>query len=296
LFSIAYAVETGSLEMLRQASYGGLDPDVLDIDLFRGIARAGVGNLLPVWICAVLYPSVSMKWKRAVLLALTAYFAMLAMLALRREVLIEAAVGLPVLWFAMPRGFRPFVTTVAIALGGVLVGTIASSERWQDRIFQETRSEFETDSDARIVLLLNTPAELMDKPLLGHGPGSYPLRMGKYFPPTRISGSVIAAHNSFSRAAVESGIVGLLGFVLMVAALGWRAVRSKNELSLAGIGVRFGAIMIFLHVGDWLLFGDGIASNTTWFFIGLLLYLDWCLLRQERRGLIPNWRANPVLA
>jgi hypothetical protein len=57
---------------------------------------------------------------------------------------------------------------------------------------------------------------------------------------------------------------------------------------------RFAAAMTFLHVGGWLFFGDGIATNTTWFFIGLLLYLDQYLLRRERRGASPSWQLKPI--
>jgi len=99
----------------------------------------------------------------------------------------------------------------------------------------------------------------------------------------------IAAHNSFSRAAVETGMVGLAGFGLMVMALGWRAMRRKNTISESGVSFRLAAIMIFLHVGDWLFFGDGIASNTTWFFIGGLLYLDRCLTWPARPGAAAAW-------
>jgi hypothetical protein len=298
LFSIAFCLETGGFEVLRGAAYGSEDRQVFDIDVFAGVARAGASNLLPVWICAVLYPSVAKPWKRAGLRALIVYFAVLAMLALRREVLVEAVVGLTVLWFAMPRKFRPGIAISGLVLGGVFIGTIALSASWQERLFNQTRDDFKAHADPRTVLLLNTPAELMEQPLLGHGPGSYPLRMTKYFP----SGSVfaqkagIAAHNSFSRAAVETGMIGLLGFALMVAALGWCAIRRISWAGRADSILRLTAIMIFLHVGDWLFFGDGIGQNTTWFFIGVLLYLDRCLLWEASRGMRPKLQVNLAVA
>ena len=289
LFSIAFCLETGGFEALRNAAYGSQDPDVFDIDVFAGVARAGASNLLPVWICAVWYPSVAKKWKRAGLLAVSVYLAVLAMLALRREVLVEAVVGLTVLWFAMPRRFRLGIAISGLVVGGVFVGTIALSESWQERLFNETRDNFEGRMDPRAILLLNTPTELMEQPFLGHGPGSYPLRMTKYFPSEAVLAAEtgIAAHNSFSRAAVETGMFGLSGFCLMVAALGWRVVRRKRELARSDIGLRLTAIMIFFHLGDWLTFGDGIGSNTSWFFIGVLLYLDRRLMREDSRGTAP---------
>jgi len=290
LFTIVLCVETGSLELVRQASYAGLDPVALETDVFLGVARAGSGSLLAVWICCILYPSVASKWKRAVLLALAVCLLLASMLGLTRAMVVEVVVGMPVLWFAMPRRFRPMVAIGGLAFAGVIAGVIALSDRWQERVFGETRDQFEAGADPRTVLLLNTPAELMEQPLLGHGPGSYPLRMTKYFPVGTVFGmeAGMAAHNSFSRAAVEAGMIGLLGFTLMMAALGWRAVRRRSKLALSGISLRLAAIMIFLHVVSRLTFGDGITLNSTWFLIGVLLYLDRSLLREESRGIAPR--------
>jgi hypothetical protein len=276
LATIAFAVEAGGLQEVRQAAYIASDANTWDINIFRGFARAGAGNVLPIWICVVLYPGVAKQWQRTGLLALIVYFTALAMLALRREVLVEAVVGLVVLWIAMPRRFRPFLVVAGLALVGVLIGSIALSETWQGRLAGETRDEYEAGTDPRTVMLLKTPAELMEEPLLGHGPGSYPLVMTKHLPTEldAVFPAGIGAHNSFSRVAVESGMVGLSGFCLMVAVLGWRAVRRHSELARSGFDLRLAAVMIFLHVGDWLFFGDGISTNTTWYFVGVLLYLE----------------------
>ena len=98
LFTIAFVIESGGLEVLRQASY--VTPDLLesDVNVIRGIARAGAGNVLPIWICVVLFATTRGRSGRRILLALVPYFAVLAMLALRREVLIEGALGSLVLF------------------------------------------------------------------------------------------------------------------------------------------------------------------------------------------------------
>lgn len=289
LAAIALLVETGDLNVIRLGTYGNLDYDAASVDVFSGFARAGAGNLLPVWICAFLYPGVPKQWKRAGLLAIV-WFMVLAMLALRREVLVEAVVGLAVLWLWMPRGFRPALVAFSLALGGVLIGTIALSEHWQERLVSETREQFEQGDDPRTVMLLKTLTELMEAPVFGHGPGSYPVRMTKHVTSMQdfsLIGQGIGAHNSFSRAAVETGVVGLSGFCLMVAALGWRAVRRRSEAASAGLNLRLAAVMILLHLGDMMFFGDGISTNIVWLFMGVLLYLDRCLPRTDSRGIAP---------
>ena len=364
LVGIVFVVQSGDLRILQTASLvmRDLESDAV-IDFYAGIARAGVGNLLPIWICAVFYASTETRWKRNLLKAAVVYFAILAVLALRREVLIEAVLGLVVLFFGMPRRFRLMVATSGLLMGVVFLITIALSENWRDRLWLETRMQFALGEDPRTVLLLNTPTELMREPLFGHGPGSYPLRMSKYLnTPDSVlrEGEGIAAHNSFSRAAVETGLIGLLSFTFMAAALGWRAVCGRNaptarsgrrvasarvavvhanaensmgkELSKplagspasalgrrgasrsvrgagvpqnsrippiilrSGVNLRLAALMLLLHVMDWLIFGDGIAATNTWFFIGVLLYLDHRLSKEGARGTRPSWRPESAVS
>ena len=271
--AIAFSIQADSLVAFRQASYAGLNPEELDVDVFRGLARAGAGNLLPLWICVVLGLVEHTERKRTVFVVLGLCFGLLAMLPLRREVLVEFVIGSIVVFFVVPRRRRVTVVAVALIVATVMAVFVAKSESWQVRLDSETRREFEAGSNPRTVLLLSTPAELSQAPLLGHGPGSYPWTMSKYFDlPGALMPKGIAAHNSFSRAAVETGAVGLLGFTLMVSGIGRRAVRSRTKGTL-----RLLAAMIFLHVGGWMSFGDGIASNATWFFIGVLLYFDRAL-------------------
>lgn len=297
LFTIAFCVETGSLEALRQSSFTAADSLDFDLDIFNGIARAGAGNLLPLWICIVLYADASDKPGRSIWLTLCPYFAALALLALRREVLVECAVGWLVLLFAVPKRYRIAAGAVGVVVGCSIAVFVAYSERWQDRLFLETREDFADASDPRMVLLMNTPREMMESPLLGNGPGSYRWRMCEYLPFSKeLAAQGIGAHNSFSRAAVETGILGLLGFTLMVAALGWRACFRKSKKTLSDNVLRLAAIMLFLHLGDWLFFGDGTASNKTWYFMGVLLYLDRRLFQEDSMASTPVQPVRPATA
>ncbi len=276
--AIVLSVQAGGLIAVRQASYGGLDPAELDVSMFRGFARAGAGNLLPFWICLVLGLFEPSKWNRRLLFIAAPYFLLVSLLALRREVLVEFIIGCGVLFFAAPtRRNRVLVGVSGLILACGMTLFVARSESWQDRLASETRQQFEAGTDPRWLLIANTPAELMQAPLLGHGPGSYVERMSQYlFVSGRWFERGTAAHNSFSRAAVETGTTGLVGLSLLVAATGWRAIRSRSK----GM-VRLLAVMVFLHVSDWLFFGDGIGTNVVWFFIGVSLVLDRILLREE---------------
>ena len=288
LFTIAFFVQGGDLETLRQASFAGLNASALDINVFRGIARAGASNLLPLWICIVLYSNTRDHLTRSVHLFLIPYFALLSTLALRREVLIEGAVGLLVLLVVFPARRRLAAVSMVAVIACIAFAVVSHSERWLERLNFETRDQFETSTDPRVVLLMNTPQEVLNAPLLGQGPGAYRWTMSKYFPTvTDVTLNGVSPHNSFSRAAVETGIFGLLGFLVMTAALGWRACLHRSRNAPVNGLLRLAAILIFLQVGGWLFFGDGITNNITWYFIGVLLYLDRRLFREDNRIMAP---------
>jgi O-antigen ligase len=201
------------------------------------------------------------------------------MLALRREVLVESVVGWLALLFVVPSRYRTFTVAIGAIAAASILGLIATSERWQERLYSETRQDFETGIDPRTVLLVNTPHAMLRSPVLGHGPDSYRAVMRDYFPSESYFDLIggIAPHNSFSRAAVETGIPGFLSFTWMIAALGLTIVFQSQNSPL-----RLTTMMVFLHVGDWLFFGDGIQANATWYFIGVLLYCERQLSQSGR--------------
>jgi O-antigen ligase len=225
------------------------------------------------------------------------------MLALRREVIVEGIVGVGVLLCFLRGRARIFAGMAAVLFAGAVVVLVGVSDRWKERIFSETRDQMESVSDPRTVLLLNTPKAMMGSPVLGHGAGSYRYVMGKYLFGSKGDDEIgIAAHNSFSRAGVETGLLGLGGFTLMIGALGWKCYFGmRRAMPQRGV-LRLACAMIFLHVMDWLFFGDGIGSNTTWYFIGVLLFFDRRLSQNSLANRLPrtggvlptrrNWRAN----
>lgn len=285
LWTISYALAAGDLNAVREAaSFVQFDSSAFEVDLLTGLAAAGAGKLLPLWLCVFLYTRQSRIWLRSVYLTLVPYFAVLALMSLRREVMVEMCLIIPILLFAVPRRGRFVMGLVAVVAICSIAGFIGVSERWQDRLFVETRDRFETESDYRTVLLINTPKEFTAAPLLGQGPGSYRWTMDKYFSADDavIEREGAPAHNSFSAAAVETGILGLLGLITMVAGLGWRACSLRSWHSREYNPARLLSLMIFLHFLVLLNFGEALGANPTWFFVGILLYLDrWMALENK---------------
>jgi len=274
LFTLYYFLYHGaSLQDIRVSAYGWVD-DVgqLQVDLMHGLARNGAGNVLPLWfslIFLMLYPD---KGRKRLYLGLAAIFLILSLMALRRETLVHLLIGFIVLLAWAPRGCRwPAVSIMALFLCGAGY-LILGNEDWRHRLFEETVDSFNESQDPRTAMLKATPAALLDKPLLGHGPGNYRTAILNYID---IRGVVqetgLAAHNSFSAAALEAGSVGLVGAVIMTGALFIQLIRRRQYPTSDRHLVWLTSVFIFLEVLDRQSFGDGLYAPQTWFWFGILL-------------------------
>lgn len=275
LVSFAFWVQTGDLAALREAGFLEKGSSELEqaVDVFAGAARIGAGNIVPIYFCLALLWDERKTLLRMIWLGFLPFFAVLAVLPLRREVFVEGAVALLLILPFAPRRYWLGLFLVGACVAGAGLAVVAKSDAWRVRI-EETRDQFETGSDPRMIMLRNTPYEMMREPVFGQGPASYYWAMGAYFPivdPRQTGG--IAAHNSYSRAAVETGIVGLSGMVLFTGSLCWGVWRARRQATPLGKRLHLIACLVLLKIGVLLNFGDGIADNRTWFFIGILLFI-----------------------
>lgn len=285
LFTLGFLGCGGNLEMLRQTTYAGLERSNFELNIFNGLASTGASNLAPLWISVALLSYPCNQSNRRFLLFLIPYFLLLSLLSLRREVLIEGSVGLLLIWSLSP-GRRRFQTMLVGLVMVCLMGVVVlKSERWQERLFVETRDQFETRTDPRLVLLTSTPVEFVKAPWFGQGPESYRWLMLNHLPvlTSKVREYGIAAHNTFSKAAVETGSIGLLGVILMCAGLARRGCLSRHNVSPENYFFKLTAMLMLLKVGTAMFFQDGSVSNSTWYFFGILLYLDWKVMHNNLR-------------
>jgi hypothetical protein len=274
VFTICFFLFQGaSLDDLRGASYGGLDEaGQLQVSLMEGLARSGAGNLLPFWFALVFFMMYPDRGRRSLYLGLAAFFLLLSLMALRREVLVCLVFGFVVLAAWAPREYRgPIALVMGLCLCGA-ASVVVSNESWSRRLFEETAEDLSAGQDPRLAMLVATPAALLDKPLLGHGPGTYRTTILNYVSVRGVLGETgLAAHNSFSAAAVQAGCVGLLGAVLMTGGLCIQVV-GRRQYPTRSLGlIRLASLIILLEVLDRQSFGDGLWAPQTWFWFGVLL-------------------------
>lgn len=267
LITYGYALAGGSLTELRGMSYMTADSytgQADEISAYRGLVRQGAGNLVPVFFTILFLMESKKGAVRSLCLALLPYFVILAALPLRREVLVESMVAALILIPAAPKRYRLWVI-VSAALTLVVLGWFVSQSReWYLRGV-ETLQTLETGRDPRLVMLKMGPVETMKAPLFGHGPASFMMVSSQYFR----SGIRMAAHNSFLRAAIETGIPGFVAMLMIYGSLPLELLRSWRQSSEFGRRLWLFVALITLHVGVLLNFGDGVTINPPWMWMGL---------------------------
>lgn len=116
---------------------------------------------------------------------------------------------------------------------------------------------------------------IKDHPLTGVGYHQFAYHSSKYEPPdSPFSGVVSGAHNIYLFLAAETGLISLAAFLLFLATILWRAIRSPFTLPLASLLAMFAALLfigacdfypISFQQGRLLLFVTAglLAVNTT---------------------------------
>ncbi len=177
----------------------------------------------------------------------------------RRLVAVSAAVGVTV-----------FLLTVVPQLSFVL----------QQRFFNPESAS----NRSRTRLLLAAAEGFAEHPFLGIGAENFPTYMAAKL---RVEGvheknmSVLQVHNIFLQTAVEEGILGLLGLLLLSSGVGaalWLADRSywmRKPLMDTGL--------VFL-----LMLGLGVLANNIRFLLGLYLGLTLSLMQVESEEKLPE--------
>lgn len=277
LFTLYVYFTEGSLATIRMASYS-LDEMDLDLSLLRGLARAGAGNTMALWLAiGMLWQSSSregrMFWVVAIL-----WFGLLSLFALRREALATIALGLTWLLWRHPGRNRRYTMLLILLMVVAVLSFVMVSPEWMDRLTGETVEDFVSGEDPRMVLLFSfTPTAFLASPLIGYGPGNYHLTQ-MYFPDAVTSGILlyggISPHNSWSAAAIEAGIGALIGFCLMLWGIGRPLLKTLKTQDPKLLALWSIAPLLFFQLLMSLFFGDALKLTVTWFWFGVLLAFE----------------------
>lgn len=178
------------------------------------------------------------------------------------------------------------------AFGAVAAALVAL--RYEQRIYDAViQSQLDEGSDSRLQIWAQAWELLSQYPLLGTGPAGY---AAYYFVLFRDSAASLSTHSNYIDIAAETGIIGLLAFLWLLAAMGlavWRACRRWRDGFAGGFaaGVAGGFIgaVVAMGLGDWVIpfvYNQGIDGFRytvhTWIYVGLAAGLTQPLLTSSR--------------
>lgn len=277
LFTLYLYFTEGTLSTIRMASYN-VDEIDIDLTLIMGLARAGAGNTMALWVAIGMLWQTTNREGRTFWFAAILWFGLLSLFALRREALVTIALGMIWLLWRHPGRYRRFTILLIVLMAVAIVFFIMASPEWTHRLMGETVEDFASGEDPRMTLLFSfTPTAFLASPLIGYGPGNYQ-EMQRHFSETVTSVMLfyggIAPHNSWSSTAIEAGAGALIGFCLMLWGIGRPFAKSLKTRDTKLFALWSIAPLLFFQLLMSLFFGDGLKLTVTWFWFGVLLALE----------------------
>lgn len=265
-----------SLQFIRASSF--TVEEEFSASLFRGIARAGAGNVMALWVTLAFLWQSRTNVKRMLFLGLALWFVAISLFALRREVLVAIPMGLAVLVWRMPKKSRRQIILIATLILLIMLIFVQWSPEWSSRIIGETVTELSSGTDARMVLLLRfTPGAFMLSPWIGHGPGNYAtiqLTFPELVTPIFTAVGGAAPHNSWSASIVEAGIFAFIGLCVFLYGIGRPLLTRRTFVDAQMEKIWLIAPLIFVQLLNWMFFGHGLIMPMVWFWLGFLLALE----------------------
>ena len=194
---------------------------------------------------AIICLGVLVSWSRGAWLGLAAALLVVVLAHARRAapvlILIAAAVALMVVVFGLTNLLPPSISARIGDLGSYVgIGDV-------------TRTEVTDASFSVVERLAHWQAAInmwTDHPWLGVGPGNYAVMYGLYRLP-RWQDALGHAHNVYLNVAGESGVLGLLSYLVLWIAAIWQAFRgavsNRRFVAAVGAGVLGGLVHTTVH-------------------------------------------------
>ena len=202
--------------------YGG---DVVRVNSTFGHSNQFGGYLLCVLPMAVVgFFQAKHKWLKAGAVAAVALMALAMVFTYTRSLwLATALVGGVWLYFKVPKKISALCCVGLIVLGGIFIAIAAQPENPGHRLYQRAISIFQPQQEDsvnfRMVCAKTAFAMFSNNPLTGFGAGNYDQHITKYFSQDYYAWEAMNKHihNLFLQLLIETGLLGLLGFLFLLA-------------------------------------------------------------------------------
>ncbi|HEV8200071.1 MAG TPA: O-antigen ligase family protein [Candidatus Polarisedimenticolia bacterium] len=238
----------------------------------------GNRNLLATYInvgaiaTLLVYPLVGGVLSRLILMLGVPALLLALALTLSRTGLIVMAVTILNVWYRLARE-RGFLVLLGSTLACVALIFFLPGEFWSRASTILPSIERQEDTFGMRVRLWQTGVRLVeDYPLLGTGPGNFPLGSTRYAS-GGIAGEHLNSHNAYVGTAAETGLPGLALFVgvLLSAMFGARraaaAARQVGRTDLALLGVTVETMLLALMLSG--ITGNVEGIKVTWIGLGM---------------------------
>lgn len=220
----------------------------------------------------VLSPLVA-RWERLLLaLPLAAGF-LSVVLTLRRGAWAGVALGLLWVGFVGVKRTAVFPWVIKVCVGVLIVGALTAP------IVSEIVDRYRPDNpmdeafDERLYLMQIALNVIREHPIAGVGIAAYPHVLKDFVPMDSYDGWISTVHNYYLLVAAETGIAGLLAFVLFLlgaAKLSLELSSSRDsDVRLTAIGLG-GAVVSHAFAIAWEPLRDFSPNALLWFLIGML--------------------------
>jgi len=277
IFTVFLFFRSDTMNIIRNANF--LSGESLSEGLLFGIARAGSGDMMAIWIALLFFKqNDNQNIKKTIWAGIAIWLVGVSMLSLRREYIIDIIIGIVFIVFYKPIQMRKQGAFIGLAMMVILSSVLLTSPEWQRRLFTETTLTVQNQNDLRTLALRRSITAFIQRPLLGYGPGSY-----EYVIPAQPGNDLISsreefrAHNSFASVAVETGLFGLvgLGIFLGVIAADLHRKTMRQTPALEQDFIPAFAMLFLLQILLSISFGNGLIINLIWFWIGIVVSIGF---------------------
>ncbi len=195
-----------------------------------------------------------------------------------------------------PRGTNPrpvarfFVAIPLLLFLGVVLNVVTGGQI-VDRLTESDRGA----AEARIPLMQGAWTIIADHPVIGAGMNNYLLAVEQYDPTHSLAqyDARGVVHNSFLLITADTGLLGFVAFVWLLAALGWRALKfvlshRTGWVAALLIGLVAGESHLIIHsMVDFVLLADNQLFVLFWILAGLMVGMT------AQDGLLTQKRIDP---
>lgn len=161
-----------------------------------------------------------------------------------------------------------------LVLAAIIGGYIASNQSMQDRIMSTTNMTTDRSNADRIVVWESASMMIHDYPLFGVGPGEFTEIYKARYQLPEITQNMVHTHNNFIQVTTESGVLGLLAFLILFGYIETRALKDTVKGNPYAY-IRLAATTFYLLFGliDYT-FDASAIMKLYWYYIAISLSLE----------------------